>query len=82
MEVQKDFKELLALCNAHNVDYLIVGAYAPAFYGSPRYTGDMDIFVRPDPQNARSFATNRRWAERKTLLIWKHWGKNKTAHPD
>jgi len=53
MEVQKDFRELLALFNAHDVDYLIVGAYALAFHGSPRYTGDMDIFVRPDPGNAR-----------------------------
>lgn len=53
MEVQRDFKELLALFNAHDVDYLIVGAYALAYYGSPRYTGDMDILVRPDPENAR-----------------------------
>lgn len=53
MEVQKDFKELLSLFNAHNVDYLIVGAYALAFHGSPRYTGDMDILVRPDPSNAQ-----------------------------
>ena len=27
MEIQPDFKELLALLNAHNVDYVIVGAY-------------------------------------------------------
>lgn len=53
MEVQRDFKELLALFNAHDVDYLIVGAYALAFHGSPRYTGDMDILVHPDPENAR-----------------------------
>ena len=53
MEVQRDFKELLALFNAHDVDYLIVGAYALAYYGSPRYTGDMDILVRADLENAR-----------------------------
>ena len=47
------FKELLALFNAHDVDYLIVGAYALAYYGSPRYTGDMDILVRADLENAR-----------------------------
>lgn len=52
MEVQKDFKELLALFNAHRVDYTIVGAYALAHHGVPRYTGDMDILVRPDPRNA------------------------------
>jgi hypothetical protein len=53
MEVQKDFRELLALFNAHEVDYLIVGAYALAYHGAPRYTGDMDILVRPDLENAR-----------------------------
>jgi hypothetical protein len=35
------------------VDYLIVGAYALAFHGAPRYTGDMDIYVNPDPTNAQ-----------------------------
>ena len=52
MEVQQDFKELLALFNANNVDYLIVGAHALAFHGSPRYTGDLDLFVKPNPENA------------------------------
>lgn len=52
MDVQTDFKELLALLNEHKVEYLIVGAYALAFHGAPRFTGDIDIFVRPDPQNA------------------------------
>ena len=53
MEVQKDFRDLLELLNAHKVEYLIVGAYALAFHGAPRYTGDIDIFVRPDPENAQ-----------------------------
>lgn len=53
MEVQKDFLELLELLNAHKVEYMIVGAYALAFHGAPRYTGDIDIFVRPDPENAQ-----------------------------
>lgn len=52
MEVQKDFKELLALFNDHNVQYLIVGGYALAYYGAPRYTGDIDIFVKSDSENA------------------------------
>ena len=54
MEIQPDFKELLALLNAHNVDYVIVGAYALAFHGAPRFTGDIDIFVKPDTKNAES----------------------------
>lgn len=54
MEAQQDFKELLELFNANNVDYIIVGSYALAFHGVPRYTGDIDIFVRPDKENAKS----------------------------
>jgi hypothetical protein len=53
MEVQKDFRDLLKLLNAHKVDYLIVEAYALAFHGAPRYTGDMDLFVNPNPANAQ-----------------------------
>jgi hypothetical protein len=39
--------------NSHNVEYLIVGGYALAFHGAPRYTGDIDIFIKPDKQNAQ-----------------------------
>lgn len=54
MEVQQDFRDLLELFNKHKVDYIIVGAYALGFHGAPRYTGDLDVFVRPDPVNARN----------------------------
>jgi hypothetical protein len=53
MEVQQDFKDLLALFNEHKIEYMIVGAYALAFHGAPRYTGDIDILVKPDPINAQ-----------------------------
>ena len=53
MEIEPDFKELLVLLNSHNVEYIIVGAYALAFHGAPRFTGDLDIFVKPEPDNAR-----------------------------
>src|SRR5574341_1478944 len=53
MEVQPDFRELLGLFNAHSVEYMIVGGYALAFHGAPRFTGDLDIFVRMTAQNAR-----------------------------
>ena len=53
MEAQPDFKELLALLNAHQVDYLIVGGYALAFHGAPRFTGDIDIFINPHSDNAQ-----------------------------
>lgn len=54
MEAQKDFKELLKLFNKHKVEYVIVGAYALAFHGCPRYTGDLDILVKPDLSNAKN----------------------------
>jgi hypothetical protein len=54
MEVQQDFRDLLALFNKHKVDYIIVGAYALGFHGAPRYTGDLDVFVKPDPINAKN----------------------------
>ncbi len=44
MNIQQDFKELLALLEEHGVDYMIVGGYAVAFHGFPRFTKDIDIF--------------------------------------
>ena len=57
METKRDYKELLALFNDHGVDYVIVGAFALAFHGAPRYTGDLDILVRPDGENASRIVT-------------------------
>jgi Nucleotidyl transferase of unknown function (DUF2204) len=50
--MHKDFKDLLSAFNAHSVRYLIVGGYAYARYTEPRTTKDLDLFVRPDPENA------------------------------
>ena len=52
MEVQKDFREFLELLNAHDVEFIIVGGYALAFHGAPRFTGDIDVFVKPELKNA------------------------------
>lgn len=51
MRLEKDFAELLALFNAHDVKYCIVGAFALAFHAHPRYTKDMDLLVEPSPKN-------------------------------
>ena len=53
MEVQKDFRDLLKLLNDHEVKFMIVGGYALAFHGAPRFTGDIDIFIKPDSENAQ-----------------------------
>jgi hypothetical protein len=53
MALSKDWREFLELLNSRAVDYVIVGAQSLAFHGRPRYTGDLDILVRPTPDNAR-----------------------------
>lgn len=52
-----DFKEWFELLNKHKVDYLIVGGYAVAFYGAPRFTGDIDVFIRREPENVKRVLT-------------------------
>ena len=56
MALSKDWREFLELLNSRGVDYVIVGAQSLAFHGRPRYTGDLDILVRPTPGNARMVA--------------------------
>lgn len=52
MVLNKDFREFLQLLNEHEVRYLVVGGYAVAFHGYPRYTKDLDIWVWINPVNA------------------------------
>jgi hypothetical protein len=51
--VNPDFKELLLVFNAHDVEYLIVGAHALAAHGHVRATKDLDVWVRPEQSNAQ-----------------------------
>lgn len=48
-----DFKDMLRLLEEHEVDYLIVGGYAVIRYTQPRYTKDIDLWIRPTSENAR-----------------------------
>ena len=50
--IPSDFKELLVLLNSDKVDYNIVGADALALHGHPRFTGDLEVYVKPDTRNA------------------------------
>jgi len=50
--LSKDFREFVSLLNERGVDYLVVGGYAVALYGYPRYTGDLDVWVRVENDNA------------------------------
>jgi len=53
MEKSNDFKELFELFNRHNVEYVIVGDYALAVHGAPRFTGDIDVLINATGSNAR-----------------------------
>ena len=52
MLLSNDSKEFIALLNSRGVEYLIVGAYSLAFHARPRFTADLDILLRPSPENA------------------------------
>jgi hypothetical protein len=54
MEMQEDFRELLALFGKNKVEYIVVGAFALAYHGVPRYTGDLDILINAVPDNAEN----------------------------
>ncbi|HEY0174284.1 MAG TPA: hypothetical protein VGB98_24925 [Pyrinomonadaceae bacterium] len=46
-----DFREFLRLLNSHGVRYLLVGGYAVGYYGYPRATADIDIWVETGAEN-------------------------------
>jgi hypothetical protein len=48
----QDFKEFIESLNANQVRYLVVGGYAVALHGHPRYTKDLDVWVECSPDNA------------------------------
>jgi len=50
--MNQDFVDLLRAFAAHDVRFLIVGAYALALHGRPRATGDLDVWVDATPENA------------------------------
>jgi len=52
MSASSIFKELLRKFNEHQVNYLIVGAYAVMNYTEPRYTKDLDVWIEPSRVNA------------------------------
>ncbi|CAN5222946.1 nucleotidyl transferase AbiEii/AbiGii toxin family protein [soil metagenome] len=54
MDYPNDFKEFIQLLNEKNVEYLIVGGYAVAHHGYPRYTGDIDIWFKISVENIKN----------------------------
>ena len=53
MVLNKDFREFIALLNAKEVKYLVIGGYAVAYHGYPRYTKDIDFWIWLNDDNAK-----------------------------
>lgn len=51
--LNRDYSDMLSEFNAAGVEYLLVGAYALATHGLTRATGDIDLWVRPSPENSK-----------------------------
>lgn len=54
MILPQDFKDFLKLLNHHNVEYLLIGGYAVGYYGYPRATADMDVWIALSRENAKN----------------------------
>jgi len=52
MDLHPDFNELLESFNSRSVEYVVVGGYAVAHHGAPRFTGDLDLLIRATEENA------------------------------
>lgn len=52
MLLNQDFRDLFVELNAHGVEFLVIGAHALAVHGHVRATKDLDVWVRPSPENA------------------------------
>lgn len=56
LPINADLTELVATLNSHNLEFIIVGAHALAFHGIPRFTEDIDLFVRRTKENVKRLA--------------------------
>lgn len=50
--LSQDFREFIKSLNDNHIRYLVVGGYAVAFHGHPRYTKDLDVWIELSPENA------------------------------
>jgi hypothetical protein len=55
--LNQDFKEFIQLLNDNHVKYLVIGGYAVAVHGHPRYTKDIDIWIEISEENAQKLVT-------------------------
>ncbi|GBO56398.1 hypothetical protein APA_4734 [Pseudanabaena sp. lw0831] len=55
--LNQDFKEFIQLLNDNQVSYLVIGGYAVAVHGHPRYTKDIDIWIEISEENSQKIIT-------------------------
>ncbi|MFM7599605.1 MAG: DUF6036 family nucleotidyltransferase [Pseudanabaena sp.] len=55
--LNQDFKEFIQLLNDNQVKYLVIGGYAVAVHGHPRYTKDIDIWIEISEENSQKIIT-------------------------
>jgi len=52
LELPEDYQDLLRDFVEAKVDFVLIGGWAVAVHGHGRATDDMDVLVRPTPENA------------------------------
>lgn len=52
MNIHPDFDDFISLLNKYKADFVLIGSFALFFYGQPRATGDIDIWIKPDKTNS------------------------------
>src|SRR5271169_4747988 len=50
----QDYKDLLSAFQSHGVKYLVVGGFAVIYHSQPRFTKDIDLFIKADAENANA----------------------------
>jgi len=52
--LNNDYKDMLRALSGEKAEFLLVGGYAMAVHGYPRATVDLDLWVKPSPENAKA----------------------------
>ncbi len=69
--MNSDFKDLLRIFDDNKVKYLVIGGYAVAKHGEPRYTKDIDLWISNNRENAEKvyFALEKFGAPLKNITV-------------
>jgi hypothetical protein len=57
----QDYKDLLSAFQSHGVKYLVVGGFAVIYHSQPRFTKDMDLFIKADPEHHKGATLKRHY---------------------